>query len=456
MSEPSAKIQRTGSIEDFSSVKQDDGDGHIIALVAPDAPDTPDTPDIPATPDATVAPAVLVEEMKELLKNTSLLNPKDCVSLIMKTGIIGRIVAAFSDHRTADDTEFVRNALDIISESLSDDMTDQSMLNEVMPIILVHINSNDVTICNNAISSIYNIAVDINPVISSLVLNNMSIYYAILRVAERNKYSLTTPSICELFETCVNCIFFIISKKKAVSLIDQSVIGYANVIMRHQYFVKPETIRMISALSRVYKKDAAMFISNGLYRSTVYRLANCKDNRIKKYCLSIINRLLGESDDDFIGSVINEMLVFLKGAIQEPKIKDYVWTIIGNLCASKFDPHIAQLADAGFVYYIVRELRKHRDPSCTTWTTAVWCLSNVMYKRSPLLNIESIVVQAGALEVLEDIRDVSLASIRNTDDANAVIEMIAVLKSSIQTDAVAPHHQDSSVQTEPGAEAVRT
>jgi hypothetical protein len=50
------------------------------------------------------------------------------------------------------------------------------------------------------------------------------------------------------------------------------------------------------------------------------------------------------------------MLVFLIGAIQR---------------ASKFDPHIAQLVDAGFVYYIVRELRKHRDPSCTTWTTAV-------------------------------------------------------------------------------------
>lgn len=68
-----------------------------------------------------------------------------------------------------------------------------------------------------------------------------------------------------------------------------------------------------------------------------------------------------------------------------------------------------------------------------------------MYKRSPLLNIESIVVQAGALEVLENIRDESLASIRNTDDAKAVNEMIAVLKSSIQTDAVAPgsprHHQ---------------
>jgi hypothetical protein len=67
-----------------------------------------------------------------------------------------------------------------------------------------------------------------------------------------------------------------------------------------------------------------------------------------------------------------------------------------------------------------------------------------MYKRSPLLNIESIVVQVGALEALENIRDESLASIRNTDDAKAVNEMIAVLKSSIQTDAVAPHHQSLS------------
>jgi hypothetical protein len=443
MSEPSAKIQRTGSIEDFSSANQVGGDGPTI----------PAAPTVPTVPSISIPE--LVEDMQEVLKNTRLLDGKDSVSLIMKTGIIGRIVAAFSDHRAADDIEFVRNALDIISESLSDDVTNQTLINEVMPIILVHINSNDVTICNNAISSIYNIVVDTNPVISSVVLNNMSIYYAILRVAERNKYCLTVPSKCELFETCVSCIFLIISKKKAHSLINQSVIGYANVIMRHQC-VKPDTIRMISQLSRACQNDAAMFISNGLYRSTVYRLTNCKDNRIKKYCLSIIIRLLGESDDDLIGSVINDMLVFIIGAIQEPKIKDYAWTIIGNLCASKFDPHIAHLVDVGILYYIVRELRKHRDPSCTTWTTAVWCLSNVMYKRSPLLNIESIVVQAGALEVLEDIRDESLASIRNTDDAKAVNEMIAVLKSSIQTDAVDPHYQDPSVQTEPGAGVVGT